>query len=95
MNPLLPLEVFLPPANFEHIHLLATNDRNGLNNGVFMLRVNDWALKLFSYAISLTHYRPEVKLRYTEQSAMEEILKEVNAPLAPLVPTTLLTTISN
>ncbi|KAF2838866.1 glycosyltransferase family 34 protein [Patellaria atrata CBS 101060] len=75
-NPLMPLEAFIPPqADFSHIYLLATNDRHGLNNGVFMLRVNDWALKLFAHALAFHHFRPDVDLKYTEQSAMEEMLK--------------------
>lgn len=80
MNPLLPLEAFLPPPELKHIHLLAANDRHGLNNGVFFLKVNDWALKLFAAALSFHHYRPDIPLKYTEQSAMEEVLKEVWLP---------------
>ena len=78
MNPLLPLEIFIPPAGFEHIHILTTNDRNGLNNGAFLLKVTSWSLKLFAHALSYTHYNPEVTLKYTEQSAMEEVLKVVS-----------------
>ena len=80
MNPLLPLEAFLPPPELSHIHLIAANDRNGLNNGAFLLQVNDWALRLFAAALSFHMYRPDVKLRYSEQSAMEEVLKEVQSP---------------
>lgn len=78
MNPLVPLEMFIPPAGFEHINILTTNDKNGLNNGAFFLRVNFWSLKLFTHALSFSHYHPEVKLKYTEQSAMEEVLKVVS-----------------
>jgi hypothetical protein len=75
------LEEFLPPPEFENIHLLATNDRHGLNNGVFLLRVNAWSLKLFHNALAFHHYRPDIKLKYSEQSGMEEVLKEVNFSL--------------
>jgi hypothetical protein len=78
MNPLLPLEMFIPPQGFDHIHLLTTNDRHGLNNGVFFLKVCEWSLKLFSTALAFPHYNPDVKLKYSEQSAMEEILKVVS-----------------
>jgi len=80
MNPLIPLEIFIPPPEFEHIQLLMTHDRNGLNNGVFCFKVNEWSLKLFSYALAFGHFNPEVVLKYTEQSAMEEVLKEVGFP---------------
>ena len=75
MNPNLQLEMFIPPAGFENIHLLMTNDRHGLNNGVFFFRVNEWSLKFFSLSLAFGHYNPEVKLKYTEQSAMEEVMK--------------------
>jgi hypothetical protein len=77
MNPLLRLEDFLPPPGFEKIYLLATNDRHGLNNGVFILRVNDWSLRLLSAAMAFHHFNPDISLKYTEQSAMEEVIKNV------------------
>ncbi|KAJ4356778.1 uncharacterized protein N0V89_004814 [Didymosphaeria variabile] len=76
MNPQIPLDIFVPPdPEFSHIHLLVTNDRNGLNNGVFMVRVNQWAFKLFASALSIREYQPEIVLKYTEQSGMEEAIK--------------------
>lgn len=75
MNPLLPLEMFIPPPDFDNIYLLTTNDRHGLNNGVFFLKVCDWSLKLFATALAFPHYNPGFKLQYSEQSAMEEVLK--------------------
>ncbi|KAF2681684.1 glycosyltransferase family 34 protein [Lentithecium fluviatile CBS 122367] len=76
MNPQIPLDVFVPPEpQFSHIHMLVTNDRHGLNNGVFMVRVNQWAFKLFASALSIREYQPEIPLKYTEQSGMEEAIK--------------------
>jgi hypothetical protein len=84
MNAQIPLEVFLPPEpDFNHISLLATRDRNGLNNGVFFVRVGEWAFKLFASALSIRDYQPDVVLKYTEQSAMEETLKRVSARVLP------------
>ncbi|KAL4727028.1 hypothetical protein ACLX1H_005928 [Fusarium chlamydosporum] len=57
-------------------HLLVTNDWNGLNNGVFLVRVNQWAVNLFSDINAFRYYRPNVSLPFTEQSAMEFIMKE-------------------
>jgi hypothetical protein len=77
MNPNIPLEVFLPPQGFGHINLLVTRDRNGLNNGVFFLRVHQSSFKLFASALSIREYLPELELKYTEQSAMEEVIRRV------------------
>ncbi|KFA81215.1 hypothetical protein S40288_10188 [Stachybotrys chartarum IBT 40288] len=57
-------------------NLLVTEDWNGLNNGIFFLRVNVWAIELFTAVLALRYYRPDVDLPFTEQSAMEIIMKE-------------------
>ncbi|KAF2714387.1 glycosyltransferase family 34 protein [Pleomassaria siparia CBS 279.74] len=76
MNPQLPLAIFVPPEpDFGHVHMLVTNDSNGLNNGVFLCRVSQWSFKLFASALSIREYEPETPLKYTEQSGMEEALK--------------------
>ncbi|OAK93952.1 hypothetical protein IQ06DRAFT_235221 [Phaeosphaeriaceae sp. SRC1lsM3a] len=72
MNPHISLDVFLPPEpEFGHVNLLVTRDRNGLNNGVFFVRVSEWSLKMFASALSVREYVPEAVLKYTEQSGME------------------------
>ncbi|KAJ4290541.1 hypothetical protein N0V90_010758 [Kalmusia sp. IMI 367209] len=39
MNPQIPLNIFVPPEpEFSNIQMLVTDDLNGLNNGVFMVR---------------------------------------------------------
>jgi hypothetical protein len=79
MNPQIPLDIFVPPEpEFKDIHLLVTNDRNGLNNGVFMIRVNAWSFKFFASAVSIREYQPGIELKYTEQSGMEEAIKRVS-----------------
>ncbi|KAH7392328.1 galactosyl transferase GMA12/MNN10 family protein, partial [Phaeosphaeria sp. MPI-PUGE-AT-0046c] len=76
MNPNIALDVFLPPEpDFQHVNLLVTRDRNGLNNGVFFVRVNEWSLKMFASALSIREYMPEVVLKYTEQSGMENTIE--------------------
>ncbi|KEY64702.1 hypothetical protein S7711_02901 [Stachybotrys chartarum IBT 7711] len=57
-------------------NLLVTEDWNGLNNGIFLLRVNLWAIELFTAVLALRYYRPDADLPFTEQSAMEIIMKE-------------------
>jgi hypothetical protein len=82
MNPNVPLQVFIPPV--QNVSLVVTNDRHGLNNGVFFIRVNEWAVRLFAAALSLKEYNPDVNLKYSEQSAMEETIRRVSDPLFPL-----------
>ncbi|KAL3587835.1 hypothetical protein FPOAC2_13734 [Fusarium poae] len=60
----------------DDINLLVTNDWNGLNNGVFFVRVNQWAIELFSDIAAFRYYRPDVSLPSTEQSAMEIVMNE-------------------
>ncbi|KAL0938329.1 uncharacterized protein CTRU02_204939 [Colletotrichum truncatum] len=83
-----PASSFLPPYTVDadgeaskqikdnDVQLLVTDDWNGLNNGVFLLRVGRWAVELFSAIVAFRHYRPDVKLPFTEQSAMEILIKE-------------------
>jgi hypothetical protein len=78
LNPNVPIEVFLPPPGpeFEDVHLLYSNDWNGLNNGVFPVRVNRWAIELFTAIVAYRHYKPEVPLTFRDQSAMDYVMKE-------------------
>lgn len=69
-----PIASFLPPPNATDVNLLVTNDYNGLNNGVFIVRVSEWAVKLFTCVLAFRHFEPGVALPYTEQSAMEHVL---------------------
>ena len=82
MNANIPLEIFLPPVEgFGHVNLVVTRDRNGLNNGVFIVRVGEWAVKMFASSLSLREYLPQVELKYSEQSAMEMVIARVRYPL--------------
>jgi len=46
LNPLVPLEAFLPGLEFASTNFLGTHDPSGINPGVFFLRVHDWSLRL-------------------------------------------------
>ncbi|KAJ4372249.1 hypothetical protein N0V83_004023 [Neocucurbitaria cava] len=61
-------------AGLNTTHLLVNNDLNGLNNGVFLLRVHPWSISLFTAILAFRHYKPDVELPFTEQSAMENVL---------------------
>lgn len=77
LNPLIPVEIFLPPmGEWDHVHMLVTNDWNGLNNGVFPVRVSSWSVTLFSAIVAFRHYRPDARLTFRDQSAMDLLIQE-------------------
>lgn len=77
LNPYVPIEIFLPPSpEFDDINLLVTHDWNGLNNGVFPVRVCQWSVDLFSAIVAFRHFRPETVLTFRDQSAMDMLLHE-------------------
>ncbi|KAK8200928.1 hypothetical protein M8818_006247 [Zalaria obscura] len=77
LNPYVPIETFLPPSpEFDDVHLVVSNDWNGLNNGVFPIRVNSWAAELFASIVSFRHFHPDTHLRFRDQSAMSFLLRE-------------------
>lgn len=79
MNAKIPLDIFIPPTpEFSYVNMLVTNDRHGLNNGCFLIRINPWAVKLLSAVIAFHTFKPEVELKYSEQSALEEMIEDVS-----------------
>jgi len=75
-NPNIKLESFLPPADKNQVHFIASNDLNGLNLGVFFLRVHSWSLNLLIRALSYTYYHNEKNLEYLEQTCINNLLLE-------------------
>ncbi|OAL33817.1 hypothetical protein AYO20_06828 [Fonsecaea nubica] len=76
LNPKIPLEIYLPPADVRGVNFLCGNDHNGLNDGAFLLRVNDYSVHLLASSLSVETFRPNVDLRYSEQSAIEHVVHE-------------------
>lgn len=76
MNANMPLEVFLPPSRFQDVHLLLSKDWNGMNNGVFFIRVHEWSVALLSAAMSYPTLNPNVPLFWPDQSALSNLLDE-------------------
>lgn len=76
LNRLIPLETFLPPPELSSVHVIVTKDWNGLNNGVFYLRISDWSIELLAAALAYRTFRPDDHLPWTEQSAMANLLEE-------------------
>ncbi|KAK0750599.1 hypothetical protein B0T18DRAFT_321234, partial [Schizothecium vesticola] len=73
MNPEIPLEIFEPPPDFAHIHFMVTRDHNGLNAGVFFIRVSEWSLRLLLRVLTHKHYHPEEKHRWEEQTVLAQL----------------------
>lgn len=78
MNYNIPLELFLPKENDEtlkNIHVLIADDWNGLNNGIFGIRVSRYAAELFAGILAFRDFEPETQLSFQDQSAMDFMLK--------------------
>ena len=60
------------------MNLVVTRDRNGLNNGVFFIRVCEWSVRFLAACLSLKEWDAGVVLRYSEQSAMELVIERVS-----------------
>ncbi|KAF2396493.1 hypothetical protein EJ06DRAFT_524478 [Trichodelitschia bisporula] len=73
MNQEIPLEIFEPPSDFSHIHWMAGRDWNGLNAGVFMLRVTSWSLDLLTRTMTYKHYHPNEDYTFEEQSILARL----------------------
>jgi lipopolysaccharide biosynthesis glycosyltransferase len=67
------LSHFLPPSEFSDANALVTTDGNGLNNGVFFIRVSAWAIEVLSANVAYRTFHPDERLTFQDQSAMENI----------------------
>jgi len=77
-NPNIKLEAFLPNEKMNNIHLIAANDVNGFNAGVFLIRVHPWSLNFSMRAMSYSYYNNKLGqgLKYADQSSMNNVLIE-------------------
>lgn len=76
INPLVGVETFLPPSDLEGINLIVTEDWNGLNNGVFIMRVSAWSVNMLTDMMAISSYKPDEDLPFTEQTAMERMIQD-------------------
>jgi hypothetical protein len=86
INPRTPLEVFLPDDSdplLQSVHLLMASNWDGLNSGVFALRVHPWSVSLLSAVLAYPMYKPEMLRidRFRDQSAFQWLLNNANSPL--------------
>lgn len=75
LNPAVPWTLFLPPTDFDEVYLLATQDFNGFNAGMAILRVNEWSVHVLSETIALGSLRPEVHIEHFDQGAFRAVFE--------------------
>ena len=79
LNPNIPLSIFLPPADFDHIHFIGTKDWGGLYNGAFFVRVHPWTVSMFTSAMSYPVCHQDTDLGHNvEQEAMRLTFSRAN-----------------
>ena len=77
INPSVPLEIFLPPHDFQHIHFLGNRDQNGLNTGTFFIHVHEWSVKMLVKSMAYPMFLPDVDLTNSmDQKAMAYVINE-------------------
>ena len=66
------METFLPLDN--QIHYIATRDRNGLNAGVFLIRVCSWSLNFMMRSVAYNYYNRNITMHFFDQTSMNNVL---------------------
>ena len=75
LNSAVPWTLFLPPSEFNDIHLLATQDFNGFNAGMAMFRVHEWSVQMLSETLALRQLRPDAHFEHYDQGALRWIME--------------------
>lgn len=75
MNPNIPLSIFLTPPDLNSTHLMIAEDFNGINIGIFLIRVSKFRLRFMMETSVYRSFFPNETLKWAEQSAMAELLK--------------------
>jgi glycosyl transferase family (putative galactosyltransferase) len=73
MNKEIPLEIFEPPSDYDHINYIAARDWNGLNAGVLILRICPWTVTLLSRTMTYKHYHPDEAYVFEEQTILARL----------------------
>ncbi|KID76190.1 galactosyl transferase GMA12/MNN10 family protein, partial [Metarhizium brunneum ARSEF 3297] len=77
INPAIPADMFLPPADMPDIHVVASRDHNGLNTGIIFLRVHPWTVTMLAETIGYPLHHPGVDLgRNADQDVMAGIFNK-------------------
>ncbi|KAK3725352.1 hypothetical protein LTR37_000322 [Vermiconidia calcicola] len=75
LNPQIPLEIFLPPSDFINTHFLGTHDQEGINCGVFFLRVHEWSVRMMIEV--LTVLKSHIDVKENPESQVQKALQTV------------------
>nr|KAK5432361.1 hypothetical protein LTR18_011118 [Exophiala xenobiotica] len=77
LNPSFGVQVFLPPEDLSGVHFLVTKDDNGLNSGVFFVRVHEQSIRILTKSINYPEFKPDTNLGYSvDQMAMQLTFNE-------------------
>lgn len=77
LNNDIPVEIFLPPSDMKDIHLVATQDQNGLNTGIMFLLVHPWTISFLTETLGYPLYLPKIDLgRSADQEGMRRVLNK-------------------
>ena len=75
-NPAIPLDIFLPPSDFDQFDVIAARDESGFNMGIFFLKVSSWSVEFMNKVLAYTQYHPDADLFWKEQSVAMDFFKE-------------------
>lgn len=76
INPAISPSAFLPPDTLPDVFALVTADHQGLNNGIFYLKVGHDALDLLTQVIDHPLAHPDEDLGWSgDQAAMERVIQ--------------------
>lgn len=67
---------FLPPDDFSQYHFLAAKDWNGLNAGVFFIRVHQWSVDFMTEVMAEPLLKPNIEHLFLEQGDMARVLEK-------------------
>ncbi|KAJ5431864.1 hypothetical protein N7445_008362 [Penicillium cf. griseofulvum] len=77
LNNDIPVEIFLPPSDLKDIHLVASQDQNGLNTGIMFLHVHPWTTTFLTETLGYPLYLPNIDLgRSADQESMRRVLNK-------------------
>lgn len=83
LNPALSPEIFLPPDDVQGVYALVTADHNGLNSGVFYLRVHSDSIDLLTQTLAYPLAHPAEDLGwFGEQAAMAHVIQSIETAAA-------------
>lgn len=75
LNDAVPWTVFLPPSDFDEIHLLASQDQNGFNAGMAIFRVSQWSVQMLAESLGVRQLVPGFDTHIDDQGALRWVME--------------------